>query len=370
MTTRQLKLCLLAVMIAAASPAWAGPGHDHGDESGITVAGDAPRRLPDGSVFLPKPAQRQIGVRTQTIEHASLPRTLELSGRVVMDPNAGGLVQAMQGGRIEAGPEGLPEVGRAVKRGQVLAWVVPAAGSIERAGQQAQLAELRAERSNAQRRVARLRELADSVPRKDIEEATTTLASLDARIRATSEGLQGREPLVAPVDGVIAEAHVVTGQVVDARETLFAIVDPTRLRIEALAYEPERLTRIAGGSLAIGERAVPLRHVGTASALREQALPIRFAAAGEGLDGLALGQTVRVQVQLAETVDGFRVPTASLMKSPSNQTIVWVKNAPERFEPRVIVVEPLDGAHVAVTSGLSDGERVVTRAATLLNQIR
>lgn len=369
MKTRILQLCLLAALSTAMPAAWSGPGHDHGEEA-APVAGDGPRRAPDGSVFLPKPAQRQLGVRTLPVERAALPRTLELNGRVVMDPNAGGLVQPMQGGRVEAGPDGLPEPGRPVRRGEVLAWVVPAAGAIERAGQQAQLAELRAERDIVGARLARLRELPDSVPRKDIDEAATALASLDARIRATSEGLQGREPLVAPVDGVIAEARVVSGQVVEARETLFEIVDPTRLRIEALAYEPERITRIAGGSLAIGERAVPLRHVGTASALREQALPIRFAADGEGLDGLSLGQTVRVQIQLAEAVEGFAVPAASLMKSPSNQTIVWIKSTPERFEPRVVVVEPLDGANVAVTSGLSDGDRVVTRAATLLNQIR
>ena len=370
MNARKLKLGLIAALLVAAPLAWSGPGHDHGDEGTTPMAGDGPRREPDGSVSLPKPAQRQLGVRTQPVERAALARTLELSGRVVMDPNAGGLVQPMQGGRIEAGPDGLPEPGRRVRRGEVLAHVVPATGAIERAGQQAQLAELRAERSIVQARLARLRELADSVPRKDIDEAAATLTSLDARIRATSNGLLGREALIAPVDGVIAEARAVSGQVVDARETLFEIVDPTRLRIEALAYEPERITRITGGSLAVGGRSVALRHVGSASALREQALPIRFAAEGEGLEGLALGQTVRVQVHLAETVEGYRVPAASLMKNPSNQTIVWVKRAPERFEPRVVLSEPLDGAHVAVTSGLDDGDRVVTRAAALLNQIR
>ena len=369
MKPRILQLCLLAALGAALPAAWSGPGHDHGDAA-APVAANAPQRQADGSVFLPKPAQRQLGVRTAPVQRDALPRTLELNGRVVMDPNAGGLVQPMQGGRIEAGPEGLPEPGRRVRRGEVLAWVVPATAAIERAGQQAQLAELRAERDIVGARLKRLRELADSVPRKDIDEAAATLTSLDARIRATRDGLQGREALVAPVDGVIAEARVVAGQVVEARETLFEIVDPTRLRIEALAFEPERVTRIAGGSLAVGARAVALRHVGTASALRDQALPIRFAAADEALDGLALGQTVRVQVQLADTVEGHRVPAVALTKNPSNQTIVWVKTAPERFEPRVVLSEPLDGEQVAVTSGLNDGERVVVRAAALLNQIR
>ena len=47
-----------------------------------------------------------------------------------------------------------------------------------------------------------------------------------------------------------------------------------------------------------------------------------------------------------------------------------VKTAPERFEPRTVTAEPLDGTHVAVTSGLKTGDRVAVRAATLINQIR
>ena len=38
-----------------------------------------------------------------------------------------------------------------------------------------------------------------------------------------------------PASGVIASANVVAGQVVDARELVFEIVDPSRLRVEASA---------------------------------------------------------------------------------------------------------------------------------------
>jgi membrane fusion protein, heavy metal efflux system len=64
------------------------------------------------------------------------------------------------------------------------------------------------------------------------------------------------------------------------------------------------------------------------------------------------------------------VPAAALMKSPANQTIVWVKSAPERFTPRVVQTQPLDGARVIVTSGLKPGERVAVQGASLVNQVR
>jgi len=85
---------------------------------------------------------------------------------------------------------------------------------------------------------------------------------------------------------------------------------------------------------------------------------------------LAVGQPVRVFVQTRDTVQGLAVPVASLMKNPANQTVVWVKTAPERFEPRTVTTEPLDGVNAAVTSGLQAGDRVATQGATLINQVR
>ena len=369
--TFQASVLVLALGLATGLPtqAVAGPGHDHGDAPAAPSA-NGPQRLPDGSVFLPKPAQRQLGVRTLPTEAASLPRSFELNGQVVMDPNAGGKVQPLNAGRIEPGPRGLPNLGQAVRKGEVLAYVVSSASAIERSGQAAQLAELRAAKSLADKRVARLKELSDTVPRKDIEAAETDVQSLTERIAALGTGVVPREALVAPVSGVIAAARVVTGQVVDAREVLFEIVDPARLRIEALTFDAALANDIGSATIAVGAERVPLAYIGAAPSLREQALPLVFGAQGKPPVALAVGQPVRVFVQGKSKVQGIAVPLASLMRNPSNQTIVWVKTAPERFEPRVVTTAPLDGVRVAVLSGLQAGDRVATQGATLINQVR
>jgi hypothetical protein len=360
---------LLGLSLGFSAPSQAGEGHDHGDGPAAPSA-NGPQRLPDGSVFLPKPAQRQLGVRTLLTDAADLPRSFELNGKVAMDPNAGGKVQPLNAGRIEPGPRGLPNPGQAVRKGEVLAYVVSSSAPIERSNQAAQLAELRAAKSLADKRVARLKELADTVPRKDIEAAESEAQSLAERIAAVGTGLSSREALVAPVSGVIASANVVGGQVVDAREVMFEIVDPARLRIEALAFDAAIAADVGSASLAVGDARVPLTFVGAARSLREQALPLSFRAEGKALTSLAVGQPVRVFVQGKTKVKGIAVPVASLMKNPANQTIVWVKAAPERFEPRTVTVEPLDGVTVAVTSGLKAGDRVATQGATLINQVR
>ncbi len=363
-------IAMIALLcLALASGAHAGDGHDHGDAPPAANS-SGPKRLPDGGVFLPKPAQRQISVRTLPVEAGALPRAFELSGKVVMDPNAGGRVQALIAGRLEPGPRGFPNIGQRVNKGEVLAWVVPSAGMIERSNQSAQLAELRAAKALAEKRLARLKELADTVPRKDIEAAESEIASLAGRIVSLGAGLSNRDPLVAPVSGVIAMSNAVAGQVVEAREAVFEVVDPNRLRIEALAYDTGQALDVVSGSLAVGEARVPLTFVGAARSLREQALPLLFKGEGKALSGLAVGQPVKVYALSRSTVQGYRVPAAALVKNPANQAIVWVKAAPERFEPRTVTVEPLDGANVAVTAGLKAGDRVVVRAATLVNQVR
>lgn len=364
---KTLPLLILALSLGAA-PAWASEGHDHGEAA--APAANGPQRLPDGSVFLPKPAQRQLTVRTLPMVAAALPRTVELNGKVVMDPNAGGLVQPLNAGRIEPGPRGLPGVGQAVRKGEVLAYVRSSAAPIEQANQAAQAAELRAAKALADKRLARLRELADTVPRKDIEAAESEAASLTGRLAAVGASLGNREALVAPVAGVVSAARAVTGQVVDAGETVFEVVDPARLRIEALAFDAALATDVGSATLAVGGERVPLAFIGSGRTLTEQALPLAFRAEGAALTQLAVGQPVRVFVQTRRTLQGVAVPLAALMKNPANQTIVWVKAEPERFEPRVVTTAPLDGVNVAVTSGLEAGERVATQGATLINQVR
>ena len=135
------------------------------------------------------------------------------------------------------------------------------------------------------------------MPRKEVEAAESEVFSLTERITAVSGGLSSKEALVAPVSGVIASAHVVAGQVVDTRELIFEIVDPKRLRIEALAFDSALANNIGGATLAVGEQRTPLLFIGAARNLREQALPLNFQVQSPEQLGLAVGQPVKVYVQ-------------------------------------------------------------------------
>lgn len=363
--------CILFLGTGTSFDAKAGPGHDHGEEAVLAGSSNAPKRQLDGSVFLPKPSQRQLQIRTERVEEKSLPKSLELTGRVIADANAGGKVQPTQAGRIEAGPRGLPTLGQTVRKGDVLALVRASSSAIERANQQSQTSELRSNLELARKRVARLEQLEGTVAQKDIEAARLEVISLQQRAATIGSSVQATEALRAPVSGVISAANVVAGQVVDAREVLFEIVDPSRLSVEASAFDVTLTSNIASASIAAAQGSVTLQFAGAGRTLREGAIPLLFrAATSQDALPLAVNQPVKVIVQTKEMVKGFAVPNASVIKNASNQDMVWVHTGAETFVPRTVRTASLSGNTVSVVDGLKAGDRVVTQGAPLVNQVR
>lgn len=377
---RVVVLACIGLLAAAVGDAHAGPGAhgpngEHLDApaaSGGAAGPGALMRLPDGGVQVPKRAQRSMGLRTVRTTAGQHATTLTLNARVVLDPRSAGLVQAPVAGRIEAPPSGLPVAGQAVRRGQVLALVHPVLGAAERTAQQASLAELRASRQVAQRRVERLAQLDGVVPAKDIEAARVELQSLGERERLLARSLDGAQPLVAPLSGVLASARALAGQVVEPQAVLFEVVDPQRMRVEARVSDPTQAAQVTGGAIP-GRPDVTLQVVGAARVFQDGGVPLTFQARSEAAV-LAIGQPLTVVATLsgpgAPLLSGVAVPAEAVVRNPANLPIVWVKASAERFQPVAVQAVPLDAQRVLVTQGLSADQRVVVQGASLINQVR
>jgi len=360
--------------MASALTAWAGPGAhgpngEHLDQATSPTAGGL-ARLADGSVNVPKLAQRRMGLRTQIAPESEAAETIQLPGRVIADPNASGQVQATHGGRVESGPRGLPMAGQAVKQGEVLVWVRHHADPFALAAQQSQRADLKAARELAEQRLRRLESLEGTVPRKDIDSARIDLQSLTEREQRIAASLDVREPLRAPVSGVIARADVKAGQIVETREVLIEVIDPARLMVEASTPDVSLGSRLGATHLA-GVEGVKLQLVGAARSLRDGMLPLNFrASVSAGASPLAVGQPVTLVAALKERRKGIVLPTSAVVRSPANEPIVWIKTGAERFMPQPVQVQPLDAGTVLVTQGLSADNRVLVEGAALVAQIR
>ena len=141
MKTLRLAIACAGLAIATASlagPGAHGPGGEHLDAPAAPVNASGLARLPDGSVNVPKLAQRRMGIRTAMPPVQEAAATIELPGRVIMNPNAGGRVQASHGGRLEPGPRGFPVLGQAVRQGEVLVYTRHHADPYAQANQQSQ----------------------------------------------------------------------------------------------------------------------------------------------------------------------------------------------------------------------------------------
>jgi len=381
MTRKNLFLALAFLGGLIATHAGAHGDEDHGEHEKAApaakamTAGASPietgaaQRLADGSLFVPKPVQRHLGLRHVVTKNEAVATSVTFNGKVIADPNAGGRVQAAQPGRIEAGARGWPMPGQRVAKGETLAYLRPTASSIERANQQAQLIEIDAQLEIAERKLARYEQLEGFVAASAREAARFEVESLRKRRAALAASLQGTVALTAPVAGEIGAIYVAVGQVVEARETLFEVIDPNRLAVEALAYDAAQATGLGRAFAPLPGGAVELAFVGAGRVLREQAVPLLFRVESSPAP-LAIGQPLKVIAQTSRIVKGAALPSAALVKLGAGETAVWVRAGAERFILRKVTAAPLDASRIAVVAGLEDGERVVTAGASFLMQVR
>ena len=168
----------------------------------------------------------------------------------------------------------------------------------------------------------------------------------------------------SPIAGLIADRSVYPGEMVQPGTPLISLVDISRLIAranvpvrDAVAIKPGRPVRVAGpnGDLA-GTVTVVSPTMDTSTTTVE--VWVQVPNPGEKLKP---GGTVRVSIS-AETIrDAIMVPATALLNSDDGGEKVMVidKERPVALE-RKVVVGVRQGARVQVTSGLQEGDQVVT----------
>jgi hypothetical protein len=362
----------ITLVFASAALAHEGEDHDHGGAAvarPTTSARDVAQVLPDGSVFVPKNTQRILVIRTIVAEPAAHPRSVELPGRIIPDPNASGFVQAALGGRLSPPQGGFPRLGTRVKKGDVLAYLTTPLQAIDVSDMRQRQGELDQQISIVERRLARYETLAPggSVARVAVDETRLELQGLKERRASLDKVRREPEALVAPVDGVVADGTPVAGQIAQTNAIVFHIVDPARLWIEALSYEA--LPNLDRATARAGDKEINLVFRGSGFADRNQSIPIHFAIDGS-TDGTRVGQFVTVLAETPQQQQGIAVPRSSIVRSSTGQDVVYEHVSAERFEQRPVRLEPLDGQRVLVVQGLQPGKRIVVQGAELIAHIR
>lgn len=375
---RSAAIALLATasLAFASAPSLAHEGEDHSHTepqaaaAAVPVTGDRAARLPDGTIFIPKPVQRIFGLRTTLTETRSFRQAIELPGRIIPDPNASGYVQAAVGGRLAPPAGGFPQLGARVTQGDVLAYVTQPMQAIDVSDMRQRQGELDQQISIVERRLKRFESLAPSgaVAQAQVEETRLEMQGLRDRRASLDKIRREPEELVAPVSGVIAEGRPVAGQIVQSNAVIFQIVDPAKLWIEALSFRALRDVGEASAKTAAGH-ALAISFKGSGFADRSQSIPVHFAV-DQGADVLRAGEFVTVFVQIGAEKEGIALPRSAVVRATNGQDFIFEHVSAERFEARPVRIEPLDGERVLLAAGIALGKRIVVQGAELVGHVR
>jgi hypothetical protein len=369
-------IVLFAAATLAASEARAHEGHGPEAPAAASSGGDQrAERLPDGAVFVPKPIQRIFGLRTIAAEPGKFARSVELPGRIIPDPNSSGYVQTAVGGILSPPPGGFPRLGAPVNKGDVLAFVTPPIAAIDVSDMRQKQGELDQQISIVQRRLVRYESLVSSgaVARTTVDETRLELEGLKDRRAALDRIRSEPVPLIAPVSGVIAEGTPITGQIAQTNAIVFHIVTPEKLWVEALSFDAIVGSGRASAKTGSG-KSLALTFRGSGLADRSQSIPVHFSideiGKETGSKGLRAGQFVSVFAETGEERSGIAVPRTAIVRASNGQDFVFEHTSAERFEPRAVRTEPLDGERVLIAAGIDAGKRVVIQGAELLDHVR
>ncbi len=312
-------------------------------------------------------AQRvALGVRLAPVRRAA-DAALDLPARVVVPVNAQALVAAPVAGRIERVEVG---AGEPVRRGEELARM----RSVDVARLQRERDDARVQLQLARQQAQRDRQLlAEGVIAAARAQASATQQrqaasllrerELALRMHGAAPGADGSVRLLAPIDGVVAEARAVPGERVDAMAPLFRLVvaDALALEIDATAAQAAALRAGAAVDVpAAGARGVLLAMTPGLSAGQSVVLRARLQATGS----LRAGALVRVRVHLPAQAGLFVVPPAALTRMGGHDAVLVAD--PEGFRVlQLRVVARLPDA-VVVDGALREGQQVAASGVVAL----
>ena len=332
---------------------------------------DEARLLADGSLFVPKLAQRLLDIRTLQACREMLPQIIRLPGRLISNPAAGGVVQAAQVGRIRPGPGNLTDLGMRVRAGQSLAVLEPSLSTVERGQLESQLAELRGEIIETELQLARMRDF-PIVPFRSgrMLALRLELDGLRKRRNHLIAALDNHEVLLSPLDGVITHVGARAGQLVQPGDTLWEISDPEALQVEVALPEdfPQRAIERAVAFTDAGDE-LPLISARPAPTGGQAGLVLQFELL-ERPPELRRGTAVTVLLEAGASRPALLLPREGLLAQDANTFLVWEHLEGERFVAHQVAAEVIDDGTVAVRAGIADGARIVLQGAEGLLALR
>ena len=338
----------------------------------------------DEGIGFTKEQQWKVDFATAEVVTRPIRTVVAATGVLRARPDGEAQLTAAAAGQVQAAGT-FPRLGQQVKKGQLLAYLVP------RLGGETDLATLRAAESKARvehdlasQESARMESLYrdEAVPEKRVLAARAAAASARAELTAAQQrlgqygGTGGGIPVRAPVSGTLADVRVSPGAFAQEGALLFHIADRSKLWLELRVPESDAARlgsptgaafRVAGMDASV--EIVPGRNgrlvaVGGVVDATTRTVPVVFEFSAPDRN-LPIGMAVQAQVFAGGAREAVAIPASSVLDE-GGMSVVFVMIGGESFERRQVRLGAREGDWVEVLDGLTPGSRVVSRGAYLV----
>lgn len=368
-----------AVVHALVLAAFAATAGCHGRGQSEEEAPPKGRVDESGNIVLTGPEQDAIGLAISAVESGTLTTKTLRFGTVVARPQEDALVIAPVAGRLQAP---LAELGAAVEKGAPLVVVEPLVDAASRAtleSERRQLlgriegaeAEVKAKQANLDRVTTLVtNRLATEAERVQAEAALRSEQARAESLRRASVELDqvtgGTMTLRAPAIGTLAALAAGTGSLVQQGTVLARIVrtGPRWIDVAVPPGDPVGESYRLRGQL--GEWNAQLLTRGSV-VHRDGTRRDRLLADPVAAPSLPPGATVAVEV--LSNHSGVLVAVEAIVRR-GEERLVFVEVEAGCFAPRTVTVGAQESVRAVITSGVTQGDRVVTRgSASLLGEL-
>lgn len=325
-----------------------------------------------GGITFLKEQQWEVPFGVTKVRRRKVPASVRASGELTAPADRLARVSAPVTGLVELRDGATPAPGTWVEEGELLAVLAPTDGD-------ASYARLRGRVERLEREVARAERLveAEAIAEKRLVEARHDLSVA----RSALEAIGGEPPasgdaaedgyrfhLRSPIAGVVAERRLAPGERVEAGAQVFTVIDPRTLwlRLNVQADQAARASRATGASFQVEGSDTTRRADGVVAVgdvIDPESRTLSIILRVDNADRrLKVGMLTRARLVLGDSVSGTAVPSEAI-QDEEGLKVAYVETGGETFERRVLELGPSDGTWTLVRSGLSAGERVVTRGA-------
>ena len=280
----------------------------------------------------------------------------------------------------------LVDLGDTVKAGQLLAQLDP---KDLRLGQDAARAAVAMAQASYDQNAADFKRYQDlhaqgfigpaELDRRDMALKTARAQVEQARAQLDVQGNQaGYAALTADASGVVTGIDLEPGMVASSgtpvlrlahdgpRDVVFSVPEDKVTLVKALAAQPGRF-RVRTWDSAMPPLPATIREISASADPVTRTFLVKADIGAAGANGVHLGQTATVLMDLPQTTGIVKLPLSALREEQGRSTVWLVDRASMTVSSQAVTIAGADGNDAVVAAGLVPGQVVVTAGVHVLN---